>query len=76
MSRARFMMANIMNFHINTLLRHFEYVRLKITDIRKEIIVDHDDLKSKVTTDGYLFLQVRKGVYGLPQAGFLAQKLL
>ena len=30
----------------------------------------------KVTSDGFVYVKVRKGMYGLPQAGTLAQELL
>ena len=34
------------------------------------------NLKAKAMEDGYVYAKVRKGMYGLPQAGILAQKLL
>ena len=41
-----------------------------------EEIVELYDLKSNATDDGYVYDEVRKGMYGLPQAGILAQQLL
>jgi len=32
--------------------------------------------QGKVTKYGYVYVEVRKGIYGLPQAGLLAQELL
>jgi hypothetical protein len=29
-----------------------------------------------VDNDGYVYIEVQKGMYGLPQAGILAQELL
>ena len=34
------------------------------------------ELHYNTTKDGYLYLEIRKGMYGLPQAGILTQKLL
>jgi hypothetical protein len=38
-------------------------------------IIDHYGLNTKVL-DGYVYMEIRKGMYGLPQAGVLANKLL
>ena len=72
---AKFMTGDIKNFYLNTPLTRYEYVRLRITDIPDEIVQQYK-LKDKVTAEGYIYLEVRKGMYGLPQAGLLAQELL
>ena len=33
-------------------------------------------LKAKVHSDGTVYIEIQKGMYGLPQAGMLANKLL
>jgi hypothetical protein len=33
-------------------------------------------LRKKVTNDGHVYVEIQKGMYGLPQAGILAQQLL
>jgi hypothetical protein len=38
-------------------------------------IIEHYQLHKKVL-DGYVYMEIRKGVYRLPQAGILANKLL
>jgi len=38
-------------------------------------IIDHYGLNTKVL-DGYVYMEIRKGMYGLPQAGVLVNKLL
>ena len=52
-----------------------EYMWLKITDIPDEIIEQYK-LKLSVTSDGYVYCTITQGMYGLPQAGLIAQKLL
>ena len=34
------------------------------------------NLHDKVAGDGHVYVEIRKGMYGLPQAGILAQELL
>ena len=56
-------------------MARYEYVRLKIDDIPQEIILQYN-LEKKVDAAGYVYIEIRKGMYGLPQAGILAQQLL
>jgi hypothetical protein len=72
---AQYMTLDVKNFYLNTPMSRYEYVRIKIDDIPKEIIVEYN-LQEKVTTDGHVYVEIQKGMYGLPQAGILAQQLL
>jgi hypothetical protein len=72
---ARFMTIDIKNFYLNTPMLRYEYMRLKLSDLPEDVI-DFYGLRDKVTQDGYVYVEVRKGMYGLPQAGLLAQELL
>ena len=47
-------------------------MRLKITDIPNKIIEEYK-LCEIATEDGYLYCEIRRGMYGLPQAGIIAQ---
>ena len=47
---------------------------MKLTDFH-ESVVEHYNLK-EISQDGWVYVEVAKGMYGLPQAGILAQKLL
>ena len=58
-----------------TPLKRFEYVRLKLSDMPNDVI-EHYKLKEKATPDGSVYVCVKRGMYGLPQAGILAQELL
>ena len=44
-------------------------------DIPDEIIKEYK-LDQKATTDGYIYTEIQKGMYSLPQAGIIAQELL
>ena len=72
---ARFMTGDIKNFYLNTPLKRMEYIKLKLTDIPQEVIKEYK-LKDMSSNDGSIFMEVSKGMYGLPQAGLLAQELL
>jgi hypothetical protein len=50
-------------------------MRLKLTDIPDEVI-EHYNLRELATADNYVYCEVSKGMYGLPQAGIIAQELL
>jgi hypothetical protein len=64
----RYMTIDIKNFYLNMQMARYEYVRLKIDDIPQEIILQYN-LKKKVDADGYVYIEIKKGMYGLPQAG-------
>ncbi|MBM5801495.1 MAG: hypothetical protein FJ077_11840 [Cyanobacteria bacterium K_DeepCast_35m_m2_023] len=74
-TNAKCVMADIKDFYLNTPMKRYEYMRIKLTDIPEEII-EHYKLRSIVTDDGYIYCEIRKGMYGLPQAGIIAQELL
>jgi len=71
---ARYMTLDLKNFYLNTPLERFEYMRTPIIIFPKTII-DHYNLLPLVT-NGHIMVEIRKGIYGLPQAGFLANNLL
>lgn len=52
----------------------YEYAWVHINNILQEVI-DKYNLREMVDKDGYVYIEIRKGVYGLPQAGILAQEL-
>ena len=68
-------MMDIKDFYLNTPMKRPEYMRIKITDIPDEVI-EHYKLKSLVPQEGYVYCEINRGMYGLPQAGLIAQELL
>ena len=69
------MTLDIKNFYLNTPLAWYEYLRLKLSNLPEDVIEQYG-LKDKTTSEGYIYVENRKGMYGLPQAGLLAQELL
>ena len=52
-----------------------EYMRLRLEIIPKEIILKYN-LRDLVDEEGWVYIEIRKGMYGLPQAGIIANQLL
>ena len=71
---AKFACLDIGNFYLGTEMDRFEYMFLPLALIPQEII-DQYELQSKVHNDK-VYLEIRKGMYGLPQAGILANEQL
>ena len=53
----------------------FEYTKLKLSDPPEDFVTLYN-LVSKVDKNGFVYLEIRRGMYGLPQAGILAQQIL
>jgi hypothetical protein len=75
MPGARFMMMDISNFYLNLPLACREYIQIKISNIPEEIINEYN-LRDKVTESGHVHIEANNGMYGLPQAGLIANELL
>ena len=66
---------DVKNFYLNTPMERSEYMKIPLAQISDEIIAEYE-LKNKVHSDGTVYIEIRKGMYGFPQAGMLANKLL
>jgi hypothetical protein len=71
---AQFMGMDIKNFYLNTPMDHQEYMRIQLRHIPNEIIEEYGLLE--LAHEGFVYIEINKGMYGLPQAGILANKLL
>ena len=69
------MTINIKDFYLNTPMDRFEYMKLKLSDLPKDFVTLYN-LVYKVDKNGFVYLEIRRGVYGFPQAGILVQQLL
>jgi hypothetical protein len=68
------MMMDIKNYYLGTPLPTHEYMRLPISILPLDIIEKYD-LK-RLSVNSWVYLEIRKGMYGLKQAGLLANQLL
>jgi hypothetical protein len=68
------MMMDIKKYHLGTPLPRYEYMRMLLSRFPEEI-VDKYNLKA-LAVNGWVYIEIRKGMYGLKQAGLLANQLL
>jgi hypothetical protein len=73
--RARFFTMDITNFYLCTPMLRYEYMRLKLSDM-PEVVIAHYHLLDILTPEGYDYCKIHQGMYGLRQAGIIAQELL
>ncbi|KAL7474169.1 hypothetical protein ACHAW6_000157, partial [Cyclotella cf. meneghiniana] len=69
------MTVDFKKFYLNTPLQRFEYLKLQVTDLPGDVIAYYK-LQEKATKDGFMYVEIWKGMYRLQQAGLLAQELL
>ena len=71
---ARYMCGDCSNFYLATPLEHHQYMRIPIELIPQEFI-DLYQLQNKIK-NGFVYCEIMCGIYGLPESGSLANKLL
>ncbi len=65
------MTMDISNFYLMIPLHHPEFIQLKLGNIPDEVINKYK-LREKATKNGSIYIRAKQGMYGLPQAGLLA----
>jgi hypothetical protein len=71
---AKFLVIDIKNFYLNTPLGRFKYIFINLASLPQETIYKYD--LNELAQDGKVYIEIQKGMYGLPQAGILANELL
>jgi hypothetical protein len=71
---AEFMAADITDYYLGTPLVRPEYMRMQRRQVSDTIIAEYG--YADYFVDDMLYFQINKGMYGLPQAGLLAQNRL
>jgi hypothetical protein len=71
---AKMMMMDINNYYLGTPLPIYEYMRLPISILPLDIIEKYEF--GRLAVNGWVYMEIRKGMYGLKQAGLLANQLL
>ena len=56
-------------------MERFEYMRLKLSDLPEDFF-ERYNLEPKADKSGQVYVEIRRGMYGHPQAGLLYQQLL
>ena len=68
--RARCCILDIKDFYLNNKLPRFEFMRIALKLVPQEIVAEYN--LQDIAFGGCIYLQIEKGVYGLPQAGKMA----
>ena len=68
------MCADIANFYLNNPMNRYEYMKLP-PDIIPEEIIQQYNLR-KLANRGFVYMEIQKGMYGLPQASKIANDKL
>jgi hypothetical protein len=68
------MMMDIKNYYLGTPLPRFEYMKMILSRFPKEIIQKFN--LNALAVYGWVYIEIRKGMYGLKQAGLLSNQLL
>jgi hypothetical protein len=71
---AAMMMMDIKHYYLGTPLPRFEYMKMLLSRFPEEIIQKYN--LNDQAVDGWVYIEIRKGMYGLEQARLLFNKLL
>jgi hypothetical protein len=71
---AKFGGADIKNMYLKTPLNRYKYMHMPLKLFLDDIIAHYSLCKKSL--NGYVYMEICQGMYGLPQAGILANKLL
>ena len=71
---AKWLGLDVKNYYLGTPMDNYKYMFIPINQIPQEII-GHYNLH-KIAHNGQVYMEIRRGMYGLPQAGILAEKQL
>jgi hypothetical protein len=71
---AAMMMMDIKNYYLGTSLPRYEYMRMLLSRFIEEIVNKYN--LAVLAFDAWVYIEIRKGMYGLKQAGLLANQIL
>jgi hypothetical protein len=73
--KTKFYWMDLSNFYLMTPMKEYEYMQLQLELFPGKIIHQYN-LRDLVDEQGWVYIKIWMGMYGLPQAGILANKLL
>jgi hypothetical protein len=71
---AAMMMMDVKYYYLGTPLPRFEYMKMLLSRFPEEIVQKYN--LTSFAVDGWVYIEIRKGMYGLKQAGLLAKQIL
>jgi hypothetical protein len=73
-TNAKYMCGDIKNSYMGTPLERYEYMRLPLAILPQEIIEAYN--LNDIAHNGNIYVEIHRGMYGLPQAGIIVNQLL
>ena len=70
----KYLVGYVKTFYLGTITTHYEYLRISITIIPQEITYQYNLLP--LVRNGYIYIEIQRGMYRLPQAVILANNQL
>ena len=70
----KFVCADIANFYFNNPMNIYEYMKIPLEIIPEEIIQQYN--LRKLSHKGFVYMEIQKGMYGLPHLGKIANDKL
>ena len=71
---SKFITYNIRNYYLATPLEYPEYLKIMLTDIPQDFIDEYNF--HEYVHEGWVYLEIRNGVYGITHSGSLDNDLL
>ena len=71
---AKYACADVGNFYLATPMERYEYMKIR-ADLIPDAFLDQYNLRDKIYKS-FVYCEIRRGMYGLPQAGIIANQLL
>ena len=71
---AKYMTADLKDFYLGTPMEMYKYVQIPLAIIPESIMSEYN--LAPLVHNGYIYAEVQKGMYGLPQAGHIANECL
>ena len=68
------MCVDIKNIYLATPMDRFEYMKMPISLIPDEFAKEYK--LANIVQNGFVYMKIERGMYGLPQAGIITNKLL
>ena len=69
------MALDIKEIYLKMQMKRYEYLCLRLSTIPNDVIEEYK-FHEKATHNSYVYVEVCKGMYGLPQEGIITQELL
>ena len=70
-----YLTADIINYYLNNPMKNYQYMQIHLKEIPHEVVVEYYLLPIS-NLSGYVYIEIREGMYGLKKSGIIAYKRL